>query len=245
MLPRIFIGSSKEGLSIAYEIQAALQYDAWVHVWTQDIFKLSNNTLDDLFSAVANHEFGIFIFTADDIAKIRNKTYQVARDNVVFELGFFISKLGKNNVFYLVPDNQKLHIPTDLLGIKPGFFSNDENIRAAVGPFCTEVRKIIKKTIVAIENLGVAKEGFFGDFLETFKQLFVSSKEINLFFIHSRSWRESHHNAIKKFLSDKERKIRVYLPDFLDKKFMEVIQSNFDDGAYIGYTTDVDPSSPI
>lgn len=100
MKPRIFIGSSSEALNIAYAIQSNLEYDATVTVWTQNIFQLSSNSLDDLLNALENFDFGLFIFKPDDITLMRSNNYNVVRDNVIFELGLFFGKLGKGRVFF-------------------------------------------------------------------------------------------------------------------------------------------------
>ena len=116
MKPRIFVGSSTESIDIAYAIQENLDYDAEVTVWSQGIFKLSSNTIDDLLKALDNCDYGIFIFSSDDVITIREKTGTITRDNVIFELGLFVGKLGKDRVFYVTPrDNKDLHIPSDLL----------------------------------------------------------------------------------------------------------------------------------
>ena len=70
MKPRIFIGSSIEALDVAYAIQENLIYDSNSTVWTQGIFKISNNSLDDLNNALNNFDFGIFVFKPDDITEI-------------------------------------------------------------------------------------------------------------------------------------------------------------------------------
>ena len=147
--PKIFIGSSVEGLQVAYGIQENLNEDALCHVWTQGIFELSGNALDNLLDATNKVDYAIFIFQPDDVTKIRNNEFRTVRDNVLFEFGMFISKLGKEKVFFLVPKNQdKLHLPTDLLGIEPGHYEhqdNDEELLAALGAFCHKVRRKINK----------------------------------------------------------------------------------------------------
>ena len=50
-LPNIFIGSSTENLDTAYAIQENLERDAICRVWTQGIFDLSNDALDNLLKA--------------------------------------------------------------------------------------------------------------------------------------------------------------------------------------------------
>lgn len=149
MKPRIFIGSSTESLSIAYAIQENLEHDADSTVWTQDAFQLSSNTIDDLLKVVESTDFAIFVFSPDDTINIRNSTAHITRDNVIFEFGLFIGRLGKERVFYLIPrDEENLHLPTDLIGITPGkYFAKrgDGNLKAALGPFCNQVQLIIKE----------------------------------------------------------------------------------------------------
>ncbi|MGD8500382.1 MAG: nucleotide-binding protein [Phycisphaerales bacterium] len=64
MNPRIFVGSSLEGEEIAAAIQENLErYDFQVTVWEQDIFELSENTLDSLIKALERFDFGVFVFS--------------------------------------------------------------------------------------------------------------------------------------------------------------------------------------
>lgn len=155
MRPRLFIGSSVENLDVANAIQENLEYDANVTVWNQGVFSLSSTTIDDLLNCLDNTDFGIFVFNPEDITNIRNKTFSTVRDNIIFELGLFIGKLEKSRVFYVIPrDDHDLHLPTDLIGLAPGKYDsnrNDNNLKAALGPFCNQVREILKT--YTFENL--------------------------------------------------------------------------------------------
>jgi len=148
MKPRIFIGSSLEAKEIADDIQELIQYDSEPTVWNQDIFKLSKSSLESLVKAIDNFDFAIFVFNDDDTLILRDKTYSSARDNVIFELGLFIGKLGTDRVFFLIPQNVKdFHLPSDLTGIMPGTFNNkraDKNLVAAVNPFCNQIKRQIQ-----------------------------------------------------------------------------------------------------
>ena len=145
MKPTIFIGSSTEGLKTAYAIQENLEHDVLCKVWTQGVFLLSGNALENLLDAAHDSDFAIFVFQPDDISQIRDRIVSTVRDNVVFELGMFIAALGKQRVFFLVPKgSEKIHLPTDLIGVEPGYYvppNRDEELLAALGPFCNRVRR--------------------------------------------------------------------------------------------------------
>ncbi len=155
MKPRLFIGSSVENLQTSYAIQQGLEYDANVTIWNQGVFRLSESSLDSLINELDKTDFAVFVFQPDDITIIRDKKVNTIRDNLVFELGLFIGKLGKDRVYFLLPrQTDQLHLPTDLLGITPGYFDasrDDGNVNAAVGPFCNQVRTRMRDFM--IENL--------------------------------------------------------------------------------------------
>lgn len=144
--PNIFIGSSVEAINIAEAIQENLQYTCNVEVWSQGTFKPSSTTLDDLINTLERFDYGLFIFAPDDLTKLRDKTYNVVRDNVIFEMGLFIGGLGKERTFYVKPNNEEVHLPTDLLGFTPlQYDSSHPNLIASVGPVSTAIKRRIKE----------------------------------------------------------------------------------------------------
>lgn len=147
MKKNVFIGSSIEGLDIAYAIQENLQFDFAPTVWDQGIFSLNSFTLDELTRVSREIEAAIIVFSPDDVVNLRDHTYQAARDNVILELGLFISALGKDKVFCVTPRGiDNFRIPTDLLGLNLGSYDSkrgDDNLNAALGPFCTQFKRKI------------------------------------------------------------------------------------------------------
>ena len=142
MKPTIFIGSSTEGLRVAYAIQENLEPVADVTVWPQSVFQLSRSTLDSLLLILGESEFGIFVFTPDDMVAIRDEARPTVRDNVLFELGLFVGRLGPDRSFVVMPRDEPMHIPTDLLGMTPARYTAaraDGNLTAALGPACTQI----------------------------------------------------------------------------------------------------------
>lgn len=147
--PSIFIGSSVEGLEVAYAIQVNLEHQAEATVWSQGVFRLTKATLASLLDAVSSFDFAVLILSADDSTQIRNQHYSVARDNVIFELGMFIGALGVDRTFFIVPCGiPELHLPSDLAGITHGIYEpnrQDGNIQAALGPISYAIMKELTK----------------------------------------------------------------------------------------------------
>ena len=116
--PRLFIGSSREGIEVARSIQEHLEHTAECSVWDQGVFGLNDVTLQRLLVLVETSDFGVFVCSADDIAEMRGTSKSVVRDNVLLELGMFMGGLGPQRTFFLIPqDSLDLHLPSDLSGI--------------------------------------------------------------------------------------------------------------------------------
>ena len=148
--PRIFLGSSTEGLSVAREIQAELQHDYHVEIWNQDtVFALGTVTIEALGRALDSYALGLFLFTPDDKTVVRATQTERARDNVVFEAGLFIGRLGRFRVFVIHP-SRGIALPSDLHGLTTATYdASAPNKRAAVGPACEAIRKATNAAIAA------------------------------------------------------------------------------------------------
>lgn len=147
MKPKIFIGSSVEGLNVAYAIQQNLTHNAESTVWDQGVFELSKTTIESLNAIVNSVDFAILVFSPDDEIVMRGEATSVVRDNVLFELGLFIGKLGRERVFFVVPEGSDMRIPTDLVGVTPGHYDpkrEDKSYQAATGAVCNQIRNQIK-----------------------------------------------------------------------------------------------------
>ena len=149
MKRKVFIVSSQEGLAVARTLQIELDNWAETTIWSQGVFTPSSTALDDLIRISGEYDFGIFVFSFEDVVKIREQEYRSTRDNVVFELGLFIGRLGKERTFLIVPRNQKdFHLPTDLLGLTYLTFDSersDKNLQAALGPACTRITETLER----------------------------------------------------------------------------------------------------
>ena len=126
MKPRVFIGSSSEDLYCAYALQDQLKTKADVQLWNQGFFSLNKGYLHELLKGLKETDFGVFVFAPNDLATIRNATYEAIRDNVLFEFGLFLGGLGPDRSFFILPQNQTgIRLPSDLLGISTATFDID------------------------------------------------------------------------------------------------------------------------
>ena len=120
--PRVFFISSKEGLEVAKAIRHGLRYtDADSAVWSdEDMFPPGSYPLEVLEQQVDLADFGVAIAHPDDIVRSRKNESAAPRDNVIFELGFFMSRLGRKRTFLLVPQaDANLKLPSDFKGLTP------------------------------------------------------------------------------------------------------------------------------
>lgn len=79
----------------------------------------SNNgkTIIEKFEKFSDVAFAIILLTADDLGNSKNIEHlnKRARQNVIFELGYFIGKLGRENVMTLKEDG--VETPNDISGV--------------------------------------------------------------------------------------------------------------------------------
>ena len=117
--PKVFVGSTVEGLDYTRALIANLEHEEFDLVpWTRYFEDPLESTLSQLFEA-KSFDFAVLIFTPDDKIESRNSIYDSPRDNLVFELGLFLGFLGSDRVFPLIPRKPKLKLPSDLLGTNP------------------------------------------------------------------------------------------------------------------------------
>ncbi|WP_457153134.1 TIR domain-containing protein, partial [Mesorhizobium sp. P5_C1] len=88
-----------------------------------------------------------FIFRGDDTLVKNGEQRDAVRDNVLFELGLFVGRIGRDKCFIIKPRSQRtLHFPTDLLGVTTADYDDsrgDGNLVAALGPACNRIKKAV------------------------------------------------------------------------------------------------------
>lgn len=156
---RVFIGSSKEAkekgllLKIAGIVENCKKTPiCWDQ--TPSIFELGKHTLENLDEIISREKIGasIFICTSDDQTWFRDKSVGKPRDNVIFEHGLFMGKLGRTRS--IIVKCGDVDLPSDLNGITYLDFSENQRINGEINlkawlsklPFSIESSKFLNDT---------------------------------------------------------------------------------------------------
>ncbi len=167
--PTVFVGSSREGIEIARAVQFQLKDDALVSVWNEGAFGLNQGTLESLVAMLDRFDFAVLVLTPDDVLRVQDVAVQAPRDNVMFELGLFMGRLGRARTFAICSDTRDLKLPSDLAGVTLARFNSEDvnrDVAAAVGPACFQIRQAIRdlglsdaKRLLGIRNAASTVEG--------------------------------------------------------------------------------------
>ncbi|MDR9782146.1 TIR domain-containing protein [Rhizobium redzepovicii] len=145
---RVFIISSAEARHVGRMVRNAFEHDTDTIIptmWTDDVFKIANYTLEDLEAQIDDSDFAVAIAHADDLTESRGKPWPSPRDNVIFELGLFMGRLGRERAILMEPREEQVKLPSDMSGITtiPYRFENGKDAAALMAPACDKLRQHI------------------------------------------------------------------------------------------------------
>jgi predicted nucleotide-binding protein len=155
MKAKVFVGSSVEGLEIAYAVRESLSLDAEVTVWAQAAFRVTEDGLSTLLRTAAEFDAAIIILTPDDYVATRGAS-RSPRDNIILELGLFIGAIGRERIFVLsCGTDQRFALPTDLAGVNHWSIAlrAGASSTAAVSAFCKQVADRLKSLSAPAETV--------------------------------------------------------------------------------------------
>lgn len=146
-LPTVFIGSSVEGLAVARHLELQLRFEADVTIWKDGLFQLGGTSLESLVNSLSRFDFAVLVLRDDDFTTSRNKNLPAPRDNVIFELGLFVGRLGPQRTYIVTPSTPLLKLPSDLLGVTVATYDAErmhKNAASAVSPAATLILDCIR-----------------------------------------------------------------------------------------------------
>ena len=102
------------------------------------MFKASQYAIESLVEQLDVSDFAIAIAHADDEVTSREVAAVAPRDNVIFELGLVVGRLGLHRSFLIEPRGEQVKLPSDLRGIttlsyRPGPEGDRQTL---LGPAC-------------------------------------------------------------------------------------------------------------
>jgi len=144
---RVFVISSAEAIEIARTIQTSFDHDPFnVTVWTDGVFRASHYAIESLERALDQSDVAIAVAQPDDITESRGQQRATPRDNVIFELGFFMGRLGRHRALLVEPRDEEISLPSDLQGIDAITYRYDAcNLTRSLAPACNRLRDIIRE----------------------------------------------------------------------------------------------------
>jgi CRP/FNR family cyclic AMP-dependent transcriptional regulator len=140
---RVFIMASAEASEIARAVHDGFRDEPFhVVIWTDGLFRGSNYAIDTLESELDRSDVAIAISGPDIVGPDREGS---SRDNIIFELGFFMGRLGRHRTFLIEPRHEELKLPSELAGINTITykFADGREPAEALAPACHQLRKII------------------------------------------------------------------------------------------------------
>lgn len=143
---RVFVISSTEAIPVARLLQAEFAHDPFLTVpWNQGVFRVASYTLEDIERELDQCDFAVAIAGGDDTTNSRGTEWPAPRDNVIFELGLFMGRLGRKRAILMEPRGEGVKLPSDLAGVTtiPYVYDPKSDTEAKFGPAATTLRKHI------------------------------------------------------------------------------------------------------
>ena len=155
--PRVFLGSSRESLPVLTVIAKAIGDICTVVPWTdQQKFKRPGTfLLDSLIAAANQFDIAVLVLGHDDVVVSRKKEMRAPRDNVIFELGLFMSVLDRSRTIIVSPKSSKLKILSDLDGLNLTEYNpprRRSGLKAALKPAIGYIREQIHDLHIKVQR---------------------------------------------------------------------------------------------
>lgn len=159
----VFIGSSKEGLKYARALRQILdieleRYGLTCTLWEdKEVFFLGKTTIENLSRKAAELDscngYAIMLITPDDKIDFRGEEKFIPRDNVIFELGLFMGRIGRERTFCVAPSNVKIKMMSDWAGVTNATYKYIKRPRtASMSKYLDSSIHAIKTAIDNIEH---------------------------------------------------------------------------------------------
>lgn len=162
MKPKVFIGSSSEALPVVRTVENVLSETCDVFAWDTNPVKPSQFLFEGLLEISESVDFAIFVLSPDDELEHRENHYYAPRDNVIFECGIFMSKIGRERVFLLSAEKENLKFPTDIAPIQRVSYQDlDQSLISAADSILERVHNLGVRPLTIVGKRLFEYKGFY------------------------------------------------------------------------------------
>jgi hypothetical protein len=157
-MPRVFIGSSSEGVRLAEAAFAHLSAETLPKLWTNQLFLPGRYPMEVLEKQLRENSFAVLVASPDDEIVKRGAESAAMRDNVLFEFGLFSGALGRRRTFFICPSSPPINLPSDLFGIVTATYDASRvsgaasEVSTALQIACQQIRAVIAEEWIAIQK---------------------------------------------------------------------------------------------
>ena len=137
---RLFVMTSKAASEAAAALEKACAGQFSIVTWKDGGLRGANYPIASLEHALDQSDVAIAIAEP-------SVDGQHGRDNIIFELGFFMGRLGRHRTFLLEPRAEKMELPPELAGVNTLTWPHraEGNLTEALAPVCAKLSRLIKE----------------------------------------------------------------------------------------------------
>jgi CRP/FNR family transcriptional regulator, cyclic AMP receptor protein len=143
---RVLIVSSAAAAGVARLIGKSFENEPFqAAVLPGGIFKGFGNTIEHLEALVDQADIAVAVAEPEDLARSGGEEGVSPRDSIIFELGFFMGRLGRHRAFLIEPEGEEVRLPPALAGINTLTYryGNGRNLQDSFAPLCGRLRSTI------------------------------------------------------------------------------------------------------
>lgn len=186
--PHAIIFSSGKAHHIAEAVKENLEMRGFIaDTWKENFFDENNvAALHTFLKKLLCFDFAVLVLSDDDIRldTASDSPMPVPRDNVIFELGASMARMGTKKTFLLTPIEPVVTLPTYFRGIGPLTYElrTDSNHLAGTGTACNHIRDRLARLDEDVFHsdlpaLGLSY-GYFFNFIQPVVETLVEPQRI-------------------------------------------------------------------
>lgn len=230
MKPTIIIFSSKKSLPVAEGIRDNLQQVFETELWTEGLFD-ENNTIPlwAFLKKLMCYDCAAVVLGDDDVRQKEGSGTKesVPRDNVIFELGAAMARMGPQKTFVFTPSDKNIVLPSYFRGVLVKEYRQDPGARgcykASTGSACAEIKRAMTTLTEDAFHSDLPAQGlaigYFNNFIERLYRELREDQVLQL--PDNKTWNPACGFTVTSFIPD-----NIITRESADRKLRELGATN-------------------